>query len=134
MTLITWIDNFYAILKSIINSPSNSFVQNFYLNESCKSYKGPSINNVVLKVHCRSYGQLSGPKIRKAHFEASNRKILLHRPHSCHWQSLKRLAYTNKPDFSNNILLRSYLKRLKFFVIFWNNLVQGLLNYGLVHF
>ena len=33
------------------------------------------------------------------------------------------LADTNKPDFSTNILLRSYQKRLKFFVIFPNNLI-----------
>ena len=33
------------------------------------------------------------------------------------------LADTNKPDFSTNILLRSFQKRLKFFVIFPNNLI-----------
>ena len=33
------------------------------------------------------------------------------------------LADTNKPDFLTNILLRSYQKRLKFFVIFPNNLI-----------
>ena len=32
-------------------------------------------------------------------------------------------ADTNKPDFSTNMSLRSYQKRLKFFVIFPNNLI-----------
>ena len=38
--------------------------------------------------------------------------------HSCIWQSLLRLAYTNKPDFSTKKLLRSYPKRQKFLVVF----------------
>ena len=45
--------------------------------------------------------------------------------HSYIWQSLLRLAHTNKPDFSTKKLLRSYPKRQKFLVIFWNNLVPS---------
>ena len=46
---------------------------------------------------------------------------------ACIWQSLLRLAYKEKPDFSTKKLLRSYPKRQKqkFLVIFWNNLVRS---------
>ena len=45
--------------------------------------------------------------------------------HSYIWQTLLRLAHTNKPDFSTKKLLRSYPKSQKFLVIFWNNLVPS---------
>ena len=60
--------------------------------------------------------------------------------HSCIWSSLLHLVYMNKPDFSTKKLLRSYPKRQKFLVIFWNNLVPSYMqginvmikwNYGL---
>ena len=59
-------------------------------------------------------------------FHVQNKPILKSiSRHSYIWQSLLRLAHTNKPDFSTKKLLRSYPKRQEFLVIFWNNLVPS---------